>query len=378
MKIILLFTILSICSCQNNHKKNTETGDKRTNIIDSLFNEYYKLGKFNGNVLVAENGKIIYQNSFGFANEEAKEPLHLNSIFDLASVSKEFTATAIILLKKDGKLSLEDEIGKHLPELDFYDGLTIKHLLNHTSGIPDYETVFSEHWEKSKIATNSNLIELYKELKPKPIFLPGEKFEYSNTGYVLLASIIEKVSNKDYPQFLKERIFKPSGMENSFVLHKFYKPMNIGNLVQGYFYSDSLKSKIPVSNSKSTEEVVYLDGMEGDGAIHSTIGDMLKWDRVLYSDMLIDSKDKNLMFANSKSSDGQEINYGFGWMIEENPDLGKIVLHSGDWAGFITYFARHLDNDKTIILLQNNKTPDTRIPRNGLRKVLYPESVKTK
>ena len=157
--------------------------------------------KFNGNVLIAEKGEIIYKNSFGLANESTKEKLNLNSVFELASVSKQFTAMGIVKLKEKGKLNYEDKIGKYLPELNFYD-ISIKNLLQHTSGLPDYmqlldSLLIDATWDnKTKIATNKDIIAIFSKHKPKLLFEPNTKWEYSNTGYALLASIIENISKK--------------------------------------------------------------------------------------------------------------------------------------------------------------------------------------
>lgn len=373
MRTLLLLALLTICSCQNTEQKIAKIENEKSTEIDSLFQEYHKIGKFNGNILVAENGKIIYQNSFGYANQEDKTPLNLKSIFDLASLSKQFTATGIVILNDKKMLSYNDDLSKYIPELNFYQGITIKNLLNHTSGLPDYEEVFGDNWDKSKIANNADLISLYEKIKPEGYFPAGEKIEYSNTGYVLLATIIERVSGIKYSDFMNMQIFEPLKMDNTFVFHRFFGPKQIENLAQGYFYSDSLKRKISVMNSKVSDEFVYLDGMVGDGAIHSTIGDLFKWDRAIKENKIISKESKELMFSNSASSNNENIDYGFGWMLEENADIGKIVLHTGDWAGFINYIERDIDKNNTIILLQNEKLPTTRIPRNGVREILYKE-----
>tara|TARA_B100000678_G_scaffold201272_1_gene169254 strand:+ start:877 stop:2013 length:1137 start_codon:yes stop_codon:yes gene_type:complete len=375
MKPIIIITIIFYCliSCKNTTEYGKEVDTKKAIELDSLFKEHHKVGKFNGNILVAENGKIIYENSFGYSNEENKIPLNLKSIFDLASISKQFTATGIVILNEKEKLSYNDNISKYIPELNHYKGIKIKNLLNHTSGLPDYEEVFKEYWDKSKIATNADLISLFEKVEPKTYFTAGKKFEYSNTGYVLLATIIERVSGLTYSEFMSKEIFQPLEMENTFIFHRFLQPRTIENLAHGYFYSDSLKQKIPVINSKSDDEVVYLDGMVGDGAINCTIGDLFIWDRAIRNNKIISQKSKELMFLNSKTLNNESTNYGFGWMLEENPDIGKIVLHTGDWAGFINYFERAINKNNTIILLQNEKLPTTRIPRNGIREILYKE-----
>jgi CubicO group peptidase (beta-lactamase class C family) len=156
-------------------------------------NSFSRNEKFNGNILIAEKGKVIYKKSFGFSNETTKEKLNENSIFELASVSKQFTAMAIVILKEKGQLKYDDKISKYIPELKAYN-ITIRNLLNHTGGLPDYKEVMDSVFDKSKIATNKDVISIFAQLKPEVLFEPNTKWEYSNTGYALLASIIEKVS----------------------------------------------------------------------------------------------------------------------------------------------------------------------------------------
>ncbi len=180
---------------------------------DDLFQTVYDQGQFNGNVLVLEDGKITYQGAFGIGRINPVEPLNLNSKFRLASVSKQFTAAGIIKLQEAGNLSYEQDIREFIPELP-YEGISIRHLLNHTSGIPDYERLLNENWkpelEKNNparlISGNIDIINVLEEKHPSLRFEPGEKYEYSNTGYVLLASIIERASGKTFGEFLKEQI----------------------------------------------------------------------------------------------------------------------------------------------------------------------------
>lgn len=185
---------------------------QKTQKLDSLIQKLSSNKEFNGNVLIAEKGKVIYKNSFGLANETSKEKLNENSIFELASVSKQFTAFAIVILKEKGKLKYEDKIGEILPQLSFYKNITVRNLLNHTSGLPDYMKILDsllidETWnDGTKIATNKDILDVYEKYKPSLLFEPNEKWEYSNTGYAILASIIEKVSGKSYAEFLKSEI----------------------------------------------------------------------------------------------------------------------------------------------------------------------------
>ena len=154
-------------------------GQDRIKKIDSLLNSIYSNKKINGNFLIAEKGKIIYSQSFGYANEEKKEKLNENSIFELASCSKQFTAMAIMILKEKGKLNLDDNITKFIPSLSNYKGITIRNLLNHTGGLPDYMELMDSLFDKSKIATNKDIIAIFSKQKPKILFEPNTKYEYS-------------------------------------------------------------------------------------------------------------------------------------------------------------------------------------------------------
>lgn len=169
---ILCFSIYSVSFSQ------VSDLDNRISRLDSLFGELNRYGEFNGNVLVAEKGNVIFHKSFGISDAENELPLHLNSIFNIGSITKQFTATAILLLAKEGKISYNDNISKYIPELSFYDRITIQNLIHHTSGLPDYTGLFQKGWEESKIVTNIDIIHRLQELKPATEFEPNEKFEY--------------------------------------------------------------------------------------------------------------------------------------------------------------------------------------------------------
>ncbi|HPH22627.1 MAG TPA: serine hydrolase domain-containing protein, partial [Chitinophagaceae bacterium] len=251
----------------------------RVAIIDSVVNNLFKSERFNGNILVAEKGNVLYNKSFGIANESTKELLNESSIFELASVSKQFTAMAIVILKEKGKLSYEDKISTFLPQLSNYKNVTIKHLLNHTGGLPDYMDLMDSLFDKRKIATNKDIVDLFAKHNPKILFEPNTKWEYSNTGYAFLASIIEKVSGLSYGDYLQKAIFKPLEMNNTFVYTRRFAPKKISNYAFGYIYSDSLKKYILPDELEETKMVIWLDGIVGDGTVNSTVNDLLKWDR---------------------------------------------------------------------------------------------------
>lgn len=345
MKLKFLFTATLISTLSY--------GQNQVQQIDSLFNAFHAKGQLNGNVLIAEKGKPIHQKSFGYANETSKEKLNRNSIFELASCSKQFTAFAIVKLKEQGKLNYDDLIINYIPELKDYDKITIRHLLNHTSGLPDYMQLMDSLWDKSKIATNKDIINMFATHQPNLLFEPNTKFEYSNTGYALLAVIIQRVSGESYNDYLKKYIFKPLKMKHTLVHNGRYHPKKIDNYVLGYVYNDSTKQFVLPDDYEPTKIVIWLDGVQGDGSVISTASDLLKWDRALYAKQLISEKSTKEIFEPATLNDGSKTEYGFGWFLINN-EWGFQASHTGAWPGYATIIERNITKDNTIIILTNH------------------------
>lgn len=337
--------------------------------IDSLLTSLQGKGRLNGSVLVAEKGRIVYLKSFGIANEATKAKINKNTVFELASCSKQFTAMAILILQKQGKLNLDDPMAIYLPDLAFYDKITIRNLLNHTGGLPDYLSILDSLFDKHKIAVNSDVISTFAKVKPPLEFIPGTRFKYSNTGYVLLASIIEKASGKSFASFLKQKIFDPLHMDRTLVYNRRLHPRKVDNYAFGYIYSKYLGKYLLPDSIEKAKVVYWLDGVVGDGTVNSTVIDLLKWDRALYTQKLISKTLAQEMFSPAKLKDGTYTTYGFGWKIEQHADYGNIVRHSGGWPGYKSDIERHTSNDKTIIVLQNHY--DSAEPTKAIRGILY-------
>jgi hypothetical protein len=234
--------------------------------------------------------------------------------------------------------------------------------------------LFEQHWDKNKFAVNQDIVDLLATHQPAVLFQPNEQYEYSNTGYALLGLIIEKASKKSFPTYLKDNIFTPLQMKNTLVYRSRYAPQKIDNYALGYV-QDSVGKKVLTDSFGKSFYTYYLDGIVGDGMVNSTLGDLLLWDRALYTDKLVNAADKSLIFNSVKTTKGEETNYGFGWTVNKHEKYGKIVNHSGGWAGYITFIERHLDQDKTIILLQNNESVLTVLPVSQVRKILYNEKI---
>lgn len=324
------------------------------NKIDSISNLKFKAANFNGCVLVLKNKSPFYVKSFGYADFENKTPLNENTLFDLASLSKQFTAMSIMLLKNQGKLDYAQKIEEIIPDFP-YKNITVKNLLNHTSGLPDYMELFEKKWDKSKIAHNKDVLEYLKKYKPKVSFKPGKEYEYSNTGYVVLSLIIEQISGKTYSEFISENIFKPLGMEYSKVYNtKYSKNEIVENYAKGYTFDNKSNTYVAVTKVPELDFYRYLDGITGDGAVNSCISDLQKWDNALREYKLL-SKDEFNVAIQPVQLKNELSEYGFGWELQTNNDYQKLLYHSGSWGGNMNYILHFLDKDISVILLSNNE-----------------------
>lgn len=320
--------------------------------LDALFSDVTEHQDFNGNILILENGKTLYKNTIGYSNLQTREPLTDDTVFELASVSKAFTAMGIMILQEKGKLDYDDTIDHFVPDFP-YQHRTIHQLLTHTSGLPDYIKLFDEHWDKTKVATNQDVLDQLQQHQPKPLFQPNERYEYSNTGYVLLASIIECITDVSFSDFMKQNIFDVLDMERTLVYNGRYTGKKISQYAYGHVYSPQLDQYIIPDHSKEHDYVIYLDGIQGDGVVNSTMNDLAKWDRALYTEKLVKKETLQKAFTPIVKIDHERSSYGYGWKINESNDTGKVVFHSGSWPGYRTWLSRYIDQDKTIIYLTN-------------------------
>ena len=249
-------------------------------------------------------------------------------------------------------------------------------MVYHTSGLTDYMSLFEEHWDKENYATNQNIIDLFADKQPDLKFTPNEKFEYSNTGYAILASIVERVAEQSFEDFLNEQIFIPLEMNNTFIHRSKYKPKKIENYAIGYV--EGFAGVLVKSELLGKEHYYnYLDGILGDGMVNSTLNDLLKWDQALVGNQFFNEEDKQLLFKGTTTNKTELTNYAFGWAIAEQSKYGKIVNHSGSWAGYLTFIERHIDEQKTIILLQNQDHLYSKSPMNEVRNILYSEKIES-
>jgi CubicO group peptidase (beta-lactamase class C family) len=286
-------------------------------------------------LLVISNGVPVVRRAWGFADLENHVAATPHTNYRLASVTKQFTAAAILLLAEDGRLSLGDHIRKWLPSLAAaVDSVTIEHLLTHTSGMIAYEDVMTAG--STRQVHDVDVLHLL-ESQDSTYFTPGKDYRYSNTGYALLALIVERASGRSFAAFLRERIFTPLRMSNTVAFEDGIS--TVSNRAFGYTVKDGAWTR---RDQSSTSAVL------GDGGIYSSIDDLAKWDAALYDSRLLSDASRRLAFAPHTPTDDPNVSYGFGWRIS-----GEIVWHSGETSGFRNVIIRYPKRRLTVVLLTN-------------------------
>ncbi len=321
----------------------------QSNLHQQAFNEAKSAG-FSGVALVANNGKIVMHESAGMRRYESIEPMGKNDIFEWASVSKQFTAMIIMMLKEKGKLTYDDPVSQYVKIP--YQNITIRHLLTHTSGLPDYHELMDRHWDKSKVAGNPDILEILNRHAPPILFMPGERYEYSNTGYLLLGSIAEKASDEDFITLCRKWIFKPLKMTQTDIRSHAEKA-NIRAFAVGHL-PDSSKQYVNANRFRNSDFTFWLGNRKGPGRISGSATDLLRWDRALYTQKLVRRKTLEEAFSPARLNDGTEIPYGFGWEVLKDEKGHKVVQHTGGNPGYNTLIVRFIETQKTIIILNNN------------------------
>ena len=332
--------------------------------LDSLLNRINKRHDFHGAVLVAKNKKIVYQNQVGYADFRKKTPLNSESVFQLASVSKQFTAAAIMQLKEKSKLKLTDSVNAYFPDFP-YKNITIRNLLNHTSGLPKYFWVAEHEWKENKPPTNKDLMEVLPISKAQRFFKPGRNFDYSNTGYFVLASIIEKVTGISFNQYLQKNIFEPLNMRNSYV-YSYQNDTIRKNQLKGYRLYRGWKH-IKIGNTVN-------DAIVGDKNVYSTLEDLFKWTYGLNSGGLITQESLDLMYTKGETIYGRKVPYGFGFRLDSSDK--KNIYHYGKWNGFSTALTNYLEEDMVVIVLEHTSYNSLRYLNKKIKKIVT-ENFKT-
>jgi CubicO group peptidase (beta-lactamase class C family) len=328
--------------------------DRRTAAVDEIFSDLTKPGSPGCALAVARNGKILYESGYGLANIEENVRITPQTVFDIGSTSKQFTASSILLLAKQGKLSLNDDIRKYIPELPGYGGkITILHLLNHTSGLRDYLTLFElAGVNVDSVTTDDDALALIARQKALN-FDPGSDWLYSNTGFFLLSVIVKRVSGKTLREFAAENIFSPLGMT-----HTLYRDDH-ALLVPGRALAYEPKD----GGDGFSLDVSYFE-QTGDGAVHTSVEDLLKWDANFYSPKVGGSDFLAELQEPGKLSSGKTLDYAKGLFLQDYRGL-RTVSHAGSWGGYRAQLLRFPDQHFSVVCLCNlgSANPDRRAHR---------------
>jgi len=332
MAIYLIAVLILIGGLTESISASNELHDK----VSAIVRAETQFDLFSGTVLVATDGKVIYSGAFGDANKETGDPITPDTKFNISSVQKTFIATFIMQLYQDGVINLDDPLTKHYPECpwEFADQIRLRYLLNHTSGLADYR----DNEEYQRNCDNYTCIDDVLPLvwKYEPTFTPGERFEYSNAGVLLLKGIIERATGRKLAQAVKDRIWDPLGMKNTTF----------------YVGGDSLVLKASAyslaADGESYERVMGEPSSYAGGGIYTTVADLLKFDQALYGNDLLNEESKNIMFTPVAASP----NYAYGWIVVEFGGT-TVIYHSGGSGGFNSEFRRYPKEGYTVIVLSN-------------------------
>ena len=317
--------------------------------IDNWFESLHEAGKFNGSVLVARDSKALLKEAYGYTDVSQTHKLSPKSSFRLASVSKQFTAFGIMLLVERDSIRYDDLVADYIDGFP-YEGVTIRHLLNMTSGIPDiYVYLAEKHKDEAgpvlSLSKAADLIVQHPSFGrspdgvPNDYAKPNEAYFYNNTNYMLLANIIEHVSKKSFEQYMHDEVFIPLEMNNTRVWNLLSRDKSFTNKVGEFETYNGLKEVQPT----------WLDGVPGPGGIFSSTEDLLIWDRVLYSNDLVSDNNLREAFRRPTLANGQKSNYGFGWQIYDDG-----VWHTGAWLGARTFIIRNTKRKECIVILDNS------------------------
>lgn len=314
-----------------------EEKKKYHDLVENFLQHNLLRGSFNGAILVAKNGVPVYEHYQGFRDLHTKDSITAETQFQIASTSKPFTATAILQLVQQGKLDLNAPVSQFIPGFP-YPEVTVKLLLNHRSGLPNYLYYMEKgNWNRKQLATNQDVVNTLVNWKPGMAYRTNSHFNYCNTNYVLLAYIVEKVSGLSFPQYMKQNIFEPLGMSNTYI----------------HTIQDSAHTVPSFDGYGAMWQLDFSDGPYGDKNVYSTPRDLLKWDQSWYTDVLLSQALKDSAFTPYSNETRSSHNYGLGWRMLTAPNGKRIIYHNGRWHGFNSAFARLTDEKVTIIILSN-------------------------
>jgi len=305
--------------------------------LDTLFTYLATKRAFNGAILIAQSDTIFFQNVSGYTNFTTKEPLNLHASFEIGSMSKMFTAVSVLLLYEQGKIDVSKKVSDYIPDFP-YSEITVHQLLCHRSGLPEYFS-FAEKYHKNSSfpLTNDSLLLMLQKHKPKCSTEPDNEFEYNNTGYAVLASIVEKVSGMTFKHFLDTNIFEPLGMKETFL----------------YQYGSQQEIMLGHKGNKKVYPRNFLSGVVGDKGVFSSVNDLYLWDKALFSGKIIKKQTLALACAPHNSDKNPCNNYGYGLHIGCTGNNQPLLYHGGLWNGNHSLFV-HRPSDGTLIIILSN------------------------
>lgn len=324
---------------------------QKTSDFDELIRFSYEKGYFSGAWLYKRNGKIVSRGAVGVLDPATQEPVRTDSLFEIASITKQFTASAIMLLRDKGLLKLDDPLEKYIPKIAD-PGICVRNRLNHTSGLPDYVD-----WIKKKVAKdggfpkNADLEQMLTCGQLPRQFAPNEHWAYCNTGFCVLALIVEKASGMPFADFLRQHLFLPSGMVRTSVFHPYKDKYIPENFARGCILENG--RYVLVEQSEKEGYTVFLEGIEGDGSVKTSVDELLLWDEALRRETVLPLSTQQEMFSVTTYGGGAQYPYGYGWQVYRNDKIGTWVSHTGRWAGYNGIFARALEQDSMVALLCN-------------------------
>ena len=320
--------------------------ERRVAMAEKAFDEMHQSQYLNGVVLYAEGEQVIFKKAYGWRNlVKQKDSIRLDDQFQLASVSKMFTAEALMLLYSRGLLDYDDDITKYLPEFP-YQGITIRNLLNHRSGLSRYETLADERWpDRGVPVSNDDIIRLYAQYKPDPYNQPDVTFHYTNVNYALLANIVEKVSGRHFEDFMRDEVFAPLGMERSFI----YSLRGVDR-IKTYVETDVQGHDLLRKGARRAQDD-YLNGVLGDKGMYSTVEDLYRFRVAIDYGLFLPDSIQHEAFVPGSPLWKKGENYGFGWRMNENHP--GVLFHFGWWKGYRSFFIRDIAKRRTLIVLTN-------------------------
>ena len=337
--VIVSFFWIASCNFKTNSTISTEINYNEVAIeLENYFDSLAMYAGFNGAVLYKESDKIVFEKAYGFANFSKMTPFTTNTQMEMASVSKQFTSMAILLLKKRGLINIDYPANNYLPIKLPYNNITVRQLLTHTSGLPKYEDYFHTQWPKGKYSYNKDILQYYANSKLPLLFEPGRDFKYSNGGYVLLAEIIKYVSGEPLDKFLDENIFSKYNFSKTGFVDR-QTILELDDYAPGYYY-DTLQQKFILPDSiEGKEYVTFSSKRLGPGRLSSTVVELAHWDNLLNTNSLLPDSLFLEMYT-PQPIPGVASNYAFGWRVNIDSLTGWHIYHTGSFGGNKTYFSR--------------------------------------